>query len=233
MTPQMDAAKIETEHGRPVSAVVCDDDLVLTDALALVVSSSSGVEIAAAVSTVGEAVDACARLRPDVCVMDIHLGSEPSGLEGTRRVRAASPSTKVLIVTADKSDEVVLGAIEAGAVGHVYKSDGLQAVISAMRQVANGRTLIDHARLPALLERTSQERARRARIEQRMARLTRRERQVLSLLMEGARNDEIADALFISQRTVETHVQNLLRKMGAHSKLEAVAVAMHSKSLAR
>jgi RNA polymerase sigma factor (sigma-70 family) len=221
----------DNEQRRRVSVVVCDDDVVLTDALRLVVSSSRDIDIAAAVPTVGDAVDACSRLQPDVCAMDIHLDSEPNGLEGARRVRAASPGTKVVVVTADRSDEVIVGAIEAGAVGHVHKSEGLQAVISAMRQAAEGLTLIDHARLPALLERASRQRASRARMEQRMERLTKREREVLSLLQQGARNDEIAEALVISRRTVETHVQNLLRKLGAHTKLEAVAFALRHKRL--
>ena len=225
----MDEPTLDGDQRGRVSVVVCDDDLVLTDALRLVVSSSRDVDIAAVVSTVGDAVDACSRLRPDVCTMDVYLASEPNGLEGTRRVRAASPGTKVLVVTADKSDEVVLGTIEAGAVGLVHKGEGLQAVISALKRAAEGQTLIDHARLPALIERASRERASRAWIEQRMARLTTREREVLSLLQGGARNDEISEALFISLRTVETHVQNVLRKLGAHTKLEAVAIALHKR----
>jgi DNA-binding NarL/FixJ family response regulator len=216
---------------RRVSVVVCDDDVVLTDALALAVSFSADIDMYAAVHTAREAVDACSRFQPDVCLIDIHLGADLTGLDATRRLRTASPTTKIIIVSGDKSDEAILGSIEAGAVGHVHKSDGLQAVISAIRQVADGESLIDHGRLPALLERTSRERARRAEVELRMVGLTKRERAVLSLLGEGAGNNEIADTLYISQRTVETHVQNLLRKLGVHSRLEAVAIALRHDRL--
>lgn len=227
----MKEGRVSTEGEQAISVVICDDDLVLTDSLSLVLASAEDVSTVGVAARGDQAVQMCSTLRPDVCVMDINLHSEPNGLEATRLIRAAVPATKVLVLAADKTDERVVSAIESGAVGFVHKGEGLQAVVSAVREAARGGSLFDHDRLPALIQRAAGERASRIEIQERMARLTGREREVLSILQAGAGNPEIAGLLFISPRTVETHVQNLLRKLNVHSKLEAVAFAMRHSNL--
>jgi DNA-binding NarL/FixJ family response regulator len=220
-----------SEGAHVISVVICDDDQVLTDSLSLVLTSAEDVQTVGIASRGDQAVQICSMLRPDVCVMDINLHSEPNGLEAARRIREAVPGTKVLVLAADKTDELEVSVIESGAVGFVHKGEGLQAMVSAVHEAARGRTLFDHDRLPGLIQRAAGERASRIDVQGRMARLTDREREVLSFLQEGAANDEIAGQLFISPRTVETHVQNVLRKLGVHSKLEAVALATRHQNL--
>jgi len=217
----------------PISVLICDDHQLVTDALSLVVRSEHDMELVAQpVGRAEEAIDICRRAEPDICVMDVLLGPGLNGIEATRRIRSASPNTTVIVLSGDNTDERVVAAIEAGAAGLVHKGEGLQAIVGAIRAAAHGESLIDHATLPGILERASTERRSRSEIESRMARLTSREREILGLLETGASSDEIARRLYISPRTVETHVQNLIRKLGVHSRLEAVALAAQYGRLA-
>ena len=217
----------------PISVLICDDHQLVTDALSLVVRSAPDMELVAEpVGRAEEAIDICRRAEPDICVMNVGLGPGLNGIEATRRIRSVSPNTIVIVLSSNNSDERVVAAIEAGAAGLVHKGEGLQAVVGAIRAAAQGESLIDHATLPGILERASNERRSRSEIESRMVNLTSREREILGLLQAGASGDEIARRLYISRRTVETHVQNLIRKLGVHSRLQAVALAAQYARLA-
>jgi DNA-binding NarL/FixJ family response regulator len=206
--------------------VLCDDHRLLTDALEMVLDSSPKVELAAPPVASGEdAIRLCADLRPDVCVMDVHLASDLDGIEATRRVRAVAPVTKVIMLSGDLADEHMLNALEAGAVGYIPKSRPLSAVVDAIVTAGQGGSVIDAGELPGLIERTHRSRVERADAERRLHRLTRREREILGMLRDGTSNTDIAEILYISRRTVDTHVQNILRKLDCHSRLQAAAFA--------
>jgi DNA-binding NarL/FixJ family response regulator len=153
--------------------------------------------------------------------MDYRL-PDGDGVEATRRIREVAPSTAVVMVTSVASENVLLGAIDAGCAAFVLKDSPMQDVIDATRAAGRGDSVIAPSLLARLLPRL-----RRSASAPPTA-LTEREQQVLELLVEGLSSQAIADRLFLSMNTVRNHVQNILVKLGAHSRIEAVATAVRS-----
>jgi RNA polymerase sigma factor (sigma-70 family) len=211
----------------PVTLVICDDHKILTDALAMVVERNAGLRLVAPpVHTPEEAVGLCREHMPNVVLMDIVFKGPMDGIEATRRIKSISPATKVVIMTAHDDERLLVEAVEAGASGFLGKDEAADEVLAEVRAAAEGEVLIDPATLTRLLHQVAKEREARRDALALLDELTEREREVLQLLAEGTRNDEIAQKLFISPQTVQTHVRNLLAKLGVHSKLEAVAFAV-------
>jgi DNA-binding NarL/FixJ family response regulator len=129
-------------------------------------------------------------------------------------------------MTAHDDDRLLVEAVEAGASGFLGKEEAAGEVLSAAKAAAEGEVLIDPATLTRLLRQVSKEREARRDAEALLGELNDREREILLLLAEGMRNEGIARKLFISPQTIQTHVRNLLAKLGVHSKLEAVAFAV-------
>ncbi|HEX7464712.1 MAG TPA: response regulator transcription factor, partial [Actinomycetota bacterium] len=148
------------------------------------------------------------------------------GIEATRRIKEVSPATKVVIMTAHDEERLLVEAVEAGASGFLRKEEAADEVLAAAKAAAEGEVLIDPTLLTRLLHQVAQEREARRDALALFEELTEREREILQLLAQGTRNDDIARKLFISPQTVQTHVRNLLAKLGVHSKLEAVAFAV-------
>jgi DNA-binding NarL/FixJ family response regulator len=212
----------------PVSILICDDHKVLTDALATVVGLDDELSLVAPpVHTPEEAIALVEEHLPDVVLMDIVFkGGGMTGIEATRRIKEASPSTKVVIITAHDEDRLLVEAVEAGASGFLSKDEAAEEVLAAAKAAADGEVLIDPATLTRLLAQVAREREARRDALALLGDLTDREREILGLLAEGMRNDEIAQKLFISPQTVQTHIRNILGKLRVHSKLEAVAFAV-------
>ena len=211
-----------------VSLLICDDHKVLTDALSVVVGVDSSLTLVAPpVHTPEEGVVLASEQLPDVVLMDIMFkGSEMTGIEATRRIKERSPSTKVIVMTAHDEDRLMVEAVEAGASGFLSKDLPADEIASAAEAAADGEVLIDPATLTRLLAQVAREREEQRDAMALLGDLTERERQILQLLAEGKRNDDIAAELFISPQTVQTHVRNILGKLRVHSKLEAVAFAV-------
>ena len=211
-----------------VSLLICDDHKVLTDALSVVVGVDSSLTLVAPpVHTPEEGVVLASEQLPDVVLMDIMFkGSEMTGIEATRRIKERSPSTKVIVMTAHDEDRLMVEAVEAGASGFLSKDLPADEILSAAKAAADGEVLIDPATLTRLLAQVAREREEQRDAMALLGDLTERERQILQLLAEGKRNDDIAAELFISPQTVQTHVRNILGKLRVHSKLEAVAFAV-------
>jgi NarL family two-component system response regulator LiaR len=220
------------ESGEPganeeIGLLICDDHKILTDALAMVVERSDGMRLVAPpVHSPEEGIALAEEHRPDVVLMDIVFKGSMNGIEATRKIKELSPATKVVIMTAHDDERLLVDAVEAGASGFLGKDEAADEVLGAARAAAEGEVLIDPTTLTRLLHQVARERE-----EQRDARilldqLTEREKEILHLLAQGERNDEIAGKLFISPQTVQTHVRNLLGKLRVHSKLEAVAFAV-------
>ena len=213
-----------SEGTRKITLLICDDHKVLTDALSMVVGLDSDLTmIAAPVHTAEEAIDIAAEHLPDVVLMDIVFKGGMSGIEATRAIKAASPSTKVVIMTAHDDEHLLVEAVEAGASGFLGKDEAADELLSAAKAAADGEVLIDPVMLTRLLHRVALEREERRDALNLLDDLTEREKEILQLLAEGLRNDGIAAKLFISPQTVQTHIRNILGKLRVHSKLEAVA----------
>jgi DNA-binding NarL/FixJ family response regulator len=210
-----------------VTLLICDDHRVLTDALAIVVGLDAGLELVAPpVQDPQSAIDLCAQFLPDVVLMDVDLKSAMSGIDATRAIKENSPATKVIIMTAHDDDRLLVDAVEAGASGFLSKDDAAEAVLAAVKSAAEGEVLIDPATLARLLPQVAREREQQRDALALLDDLTDREREILALLAQGMRNDDIATQLYISPQTVQTHVRNILGKLRVHSKLEAVAFAV-------
>lgn len=207
--------------------LICDDHKVLTDALSTVVGLDEDLQLVAApVHDPERAIELSAEHLPDVVLMDIVFKGGMSGIEATRRIKEVSPATKVVIMTAHDDERLLVDAVEAGASGFLGKDEPADEVLSAAKAAAEGEVLIEPATLSRLLHQVTKEREERREVQVLFAKLSDREWEILRLLTQGRRNEDIATALFISPQTVQTHVRNVLGKLGVHSKLEAVALAV-------
>lgn len=202
-----------------VKIVIVDDHEMVAEGLRNALSEDSAFEVVAMAGTVKEAVAAAEQHRPDVMLMDFGL-PDGNGAEATSLVKKISPETKVVIVTSMVDDDILLLAIEAGCSGYITKQKPLSEVVQAVRVVSAGEALISPTMMARLLPRLRH-------TERGLGSdLTTRESEILGLLAEGHSNKAISEKLKITLKTVRNHVQNILQKLDAHSKLEAVATAV-------
>jgi DNA-binding NarL/FixJ family response regulator len=214
-----------------IELLICDDHRLLTDTLTSVVSHEPTVRLLPPVHSSEEAVELVREHHPDVVLMDIEFRGAMSGIEATRHIKQMSPATQVVVMTAHEDERLLVEAVEAGASGFLRKTEGVDELMGAIRAAAAGEILVDRVALARLLPQVARERERRRDAQLLLSQLTDREREILVLLSEGLRNDDIAARLFISPQTVQTHVRNLLGKLGVLSKLEAVAFAVRNGAI--
>lgn len=179
---------------------------------------SMGVAVIGEATTGVEAVRLARELQPDVVIMDIHL-PELTGVEATRRIRHDHPETRVLVLTAYDDPPYVHALLEAGADGYVLKTAEFAQLYRALQEVAVGRTAYDAQVLAKAVEH-AQETA--VLVEG----LTDRELEILGFAARGLTNKEIGKALFISDRTVQGHLQNVYQKLGVGTRTEAVTAGL-------
>jgi DNA-binding NarL/FixJ family response regulator len=164
-------------------------------------------------------------------LVDITLAGQIDGIEATAQIKRFAPDVQVVILSGMDLDQYLVAAIEAGASGFITKGADLDHVIGQIRAAARGEMLIDPARLAKLMRSSAAQRGSIRDRDSTLGRLTAREQEVLSLMAEGHRNEQIAVDLTISPHTVQSHVKNILSKLGAHSRLEAVARAAKTGAL--
>jgi DNA-binding NarL/FixJ family response regulator len=207
-----------------IRLLIADGQALLREAVRIALEGEKDLVVA------GEAADgpgavAEARLtRPDVAMIDADLPSD--GIAAARSILQDLPSCSVVILNASDDVEMLLQAMDAGAVGFVTKGAPLQDLIDASRAVNRGEAVVPPRILRRLMHGLVGRRSEREAALRRVGRLTRREREVLALLARGADNGGIAEALVISPETARTHVHNLMGKLGVHSRLEAAAFVM-------
>lgn len=194
--------------------LLCDDHFVVRSGLAASLSMEDDLEMVAEASTAAEALEAYAEQKPDLVLMDLRLG-ESSGIEATEDFRRLDPEARVLMFSSFARDEDVHSAILAGALGYLRKTAPREELLEAVRTVAAG-----HRHLPPEIA---------ARLADRIGRPvpSPREREVLALVADGNSNKEIAVSLGLSEETVKHHVSNLLAKLEARDRTQAVTEALH------
>ena len=232
MTDTGAAAADETgrrgEASGEVRVLVCDDHKILAEGLAALLEGVPGTRVVAVVGTVAEAVQRSTALRPQVVLMDFEL-PDGTGVDATRAIKEAVPEANVVMLTSYADETVLVAAIEAGCCGFLTKHKSAQDVVAAVRLAAAGEALISPDMLVRLLPRL-----RRSSPEHQLGSdLTAREREVLGLLADGLSSEAIAARLYLSANTVRNHVQSVLTKLGAHSRLEAVSIAARAGLLDR
>lgn len=204
----------------PIKVLLVDDHAMIAEGLSRVLGAERDIQVVAAAGSGAEVSVAINRHKPDVVVMDYQL-PDTDGATATRELRLAHPETRVIMLTGSTDDRVLLEAIEAGCSGYITKANAVDELASAVRAAYVGESVISPAMLARLLPKFQAGGGGRSTSE-----LTKRELEVIRLLAEGHSNTEIARRLVVSLNTVRNHVQNLITKLDAHSKLEAVSIAV-------
>jgi DNA-binding NarL/FixJ family response regulator len=219
-----------------IRVVLADDDRLLRAGLALVLGTAEDLQVVAEAGDGIEAVEQALANSPDVVLMDVRMPGI-DGIQATRRLVAARPDTKILILTTFPDDEYVYGALRAGASGFLLKRASPERLLDAVRTVAAGEALLDPSVTRDLIHRylaTGEEAspAPTAQTRRRLDRLTDREREVLLLIGQGRSNAEIAELLVIAESTAKTHVKRVLAKIDVHDRAQAVVFAYQSGLIA-
>jgi DNA-binding NarL/FixJ family response regulator len=202
--------------------LVVDDQSMVRAGFRMLLGGEKDIEVVAEASNGLEAVSKAARFHPKVVLMDIRM-PELDGLEATKRILAADPGARILILTTFDLDEYVYEALRAGASGFVLKDDPPEQLLAAVRTVSHGDALLS----PAITKRVIRQFARRPRPAppKELGELSERERDVFRLIADGLSNGEIAQELYISETTVKTHVTHILQKLGLRDRVQAVVLA--------
>lgn len=204
---------------QPFSVLIVDDHAMVADALQIALADA-GVHVLGAVGTLGDALDLMAQRPADVVVLDYSLPGGEQPADGIRRLLSEYPGSKVLVFSGRDDNQTVTDAVRAGCSGFVVKGRPLRELVEAVHAVSTGGAAFEPRHLRVAFEALSSS-SHPAGYD-----LTSRELEVLRLLAKGSDTAKIAAELGISVNTVRNHIQAVLGKLGAHSQLEAVAMAL-------
>ena len=205
----------------PITVLIVDDHVVVRRGIRALLEAEGDFQVAGEAGSGGEAVLLAVDLAPDVVLMDLVM-PEMDGVAATRLVKQRSPRSQVIVLTSYHEDEHIYPAVRAGALSYLLKSVGLEELTEAIRKAARGEAVLHPhvaARLVQELHGASQE------TRQLYAALSEREREVLRLIAEGLPNAQIAERLVISERTVKSHVNNILGKLQVADRTQAAIFA--------
>lgn len=205
--------------------LVVDDQALVRRGFALVLGNESDIHVVGEAANGLEAITAALKHKPDIILMDIRM-PELDGLEATARILAETQNqVRIIILTTFDPDEYIYRALRAGASGFVLKDIPPEALVEAVRTVAEGGAMLSPNITRRLINQFTHHMGAERQFAQRLQRLTAREREVLHALAEGKSNAEIAETLFISATTVKTHVSSLLSKLALRDRAQAVVFA--------
>jgi DNA-binding NarL/FixJ family response regulator len=206
-----------------IRVVVVDDQALVRGGFSMILEAEPGIEVVGEAGDGEEALALCARVAPDVVLMDVRMPGM-DGIEATRRITAHEHAPKILVLTTFDLDEYVYSALRAGASGFLLKDTPPAQLLAAVRVIATGEALL----APTVTRRLIGEFVRRPQPAKRPARtlagITDREREVLTLIARGLCNSEIENHLHLSRGTVKTHIGRLLAKLDARGRAQLVIV---------
>ncbi|WP_223700512.1 response regulator [Sutcliffiella deserti] len=206
-----------------INVMLVDDHAILRDGLKSIVSLEDDMDVIGEATGGKEMLALLGNTIPDVIVMDINM-PEQNGIELTKIVKNEHPDIKVLILTMYKHDEYFMTALKEGADGYLLKDSPSEHVIDAIRTVFRGESIIHPAMTKKLISYHQQE----SQIKEESS-LTEREKEVLICLVEGLSNKEIAQRLFISDKTVKIHVSKIFKKLDVKSRSQVVIYAVQNR----
>jgi NarL family two-component system response regulator LiaR len=205
-------------NNEPIRVLLVDDHAVVRSGLGAFLLAFDDLELVGEAGGGAEAVRLCGELTPDVVLMDLMM-PDMNGAEATTIIREQYPETQVIALTSYKEDELVHGVLKAGAIGYLLKNVTADELADAIRAANAGQPTLAPEATQALIHATTKP-------PDLGFDLTQREREVLSLMIEGLNNPDIAERLVVSRSTIKFHVSSILSKLGASSRTEAVALAL-------
>lgn len=210
-----------------ITVLLVDDHTILREGMASLLASAGDIEVVGMASSGEEAVNLVPELNPAVVLMDIVMGGM-NGLEATRWIKEQNAAVKIIIISSEVTREYVTQGIKCGIDGYLPKDANREAVITAIRTVVEGKQFFDEAITKLIFEDYySREKDGRRRPNKSVGTgLTRREYEIIEQVASGKSNQEVADALFVSVKTVETHKKNILDKLGLKNSLQLVRYAI-------
>ena len=206
---------------QPIRVLIVDDHAMVRKGLVAFLKNEPALELVGEARDGREAIECCEQLQPDVILMDLIM-PELGGVAATRTIHQRWPQVQVIALTSFQEKELVQDALQAGAIGYLLKNVSGDELSEAIRQAHGGRPTLAPEAVQALIQPPSE-------AETLAADLTRREQEVLALLVKGMSNPEIAERLVISRSTVKVHVSSILSKLGVASRGEAISLAIQNK----
>jgi DNA-binding NarL/FixJ family response regulator len=207
-----------------IRALIVDDHPVTREGLRTALAmSDDAVEVVGEAASGEEAVDAARDLSPDVVFMDVRMPGM-DGIEATRRIREASPETRVILITIDESRGAISEAIQAGVSGYLLKDASPDALVDAARNAVEGNAVIHPQLTKTFIEEVHLVETEGTRSTP----LSKREREILQKVADGATTRQVASDLGISPHTVKTHLERIFEKLGANDRAQAVAIAIRT-----
>lgn len=207
-----------------IHILLADDHTILRAGLRMMLNAQPDFEVVGEAQDGRQAIQEAQRLQPDVILMDITM-PDMNGIEATRQIKKLLPETKVLVLTMHEHDEYVFQALRAGASGYMLKEAADTDLISALRVIQNGQFYLSPTAQSVMVGDYLQ-RVRTGEEKDSYSSLTEREREILKLVAEGYTNNQIAERLIISPKTVDTHRTHVMDKLNLHSRAELVKYAM-------
>ncbi|MFF6909087.1 response regulator [Streptomyces sp. NPDC012389] len=210
--------------GAPIRVFLLDDHEVVRRGLHDLLGAEPGLEVVGEASTAAQALARGPALRPDVAVLDVRL-PDGDGITVCRELRSRMPGLACLMLTSFDDEDALLDAIMAGAAGYVLKQINGSDLVSAVRTVATGQSMLDPATTARLMRTLRAPEPAGPVEDERLSVLSERERSVLDLIGEGLTNRQIAERLYLSEKTVKNHISRLLGKLGVERRVQAAVIA--------
>ncbi|OFW79053.1 MAG: hypothetical protein A2Z48_02335 [Actinobacteria bacterium RBG_19FT_COMBO_70_19] len=210
---------------RPITVLIVDDERTFGEALQLALRQEKDLKVIDIAVDGDTAVRAVDEHHPDVVLMDVAMPGM-SGIEATRRIKEEDPEAQVLILSGHEDPLLLARAVQAGAVGLLRKTETVVNVATSVRRAYLGEPIHDQEEVDIAMRRLRHRRDADADAKRRLERLTPREREIIVQMATGMAPDDIAQALGMSPHTLRTHTQNILTKLGVHSKMEALVLAI-------
>jgi two-component system response regulator DevR len=204
----------------PLGVFLVDDHEVVRTGLRALLEADQDIDVVGEAGTVAAALARIPAAKPKVAILDVRL-PDGSGVEVCREIRSTSPEIACVMLTSYTDDEALIASIMAGAAGYVLKQVGSLDLIDTVRRAGAGQSLLD----PSLTERVLDRLREGPKMDPRLASLTPQERRILDLVAEGYTNRQIADAMFLAEKTVKNYVSNLLAKLGVARRTQAATFA--------